>query len=183
MAGSLKFLIRMDPRIARVIAVMEADFENRQSIAALAARVNLSPSRLVVLFRRDAGVTPARYLRALRMERARLLLERTFLTVKEVMTFVGVTDPSHFTRDFRRHYGVPPTRLRRRSWAAQAAGLPPDRTRETASAPARSRRRATATPGETAADARGDARTAPAAAADGPADRQQAPAERRKRSR
>ena len=55
-------------------------------------------------------------LRALRMERARLLLERAFLTVKEVMAFVGINDPSHFSRDFSRHHGVAP------SACANAAG-------------------------------------------------------------
>ena len=126
----------MDPRIAHVIGSMEKDIDGRLTIPALADAVNLSPSRLAALFRRDTGVSPARYLRALRMERARVLLERTFLTVKEVMAFVGVNDPSHFTRDFRRHHGVPPTRLRQRSWAADA-GHPRigQRSRETANKP------------------------------------------------
>jgi AraC-like DNA-binding protein len=110
----------MDPRIAHVIDSMERDFDGRLTIAGLAAAVNLSPSRLAVLFKRETGVSPVRYLRALRMERARLLLERTFLSVKEVMTFVGVHDPSHFTRDFSRHHGIPPTRLRQYSWAPEA---------------------------------------------------------------
>ena len=56
------------------------------------------------------------------MERARLLLERTFLSVKEVMTFVGVNDPSHFSRDFRRRHGVAPTSFRQRSWASGLSG-------------------------------------------------------------
>ena len=110
----------MDPRIAHVITAMEADIDGRLTVAALAAAVNLSPSRLTALFRKETGVSPSRFLRALRMERARLLLERTFLTVKEVMAFVGVNDPSHFSRDFSRHYGVAPSRLRERSWAPEA---------------------------------------------------------------
>ena len=110
----------MDPRIAHVIAAMEADLDGHLTVTVLAASVNLSPSRLAVLFRRETGVSPARFLRALRMERARLLLERTFLTVKEVMAFVGINDPSHFSRDFSRHHGIAPTRLRERSWAPEA---------------------------------------------------------------
>ena len=110
----------MDPRIAHVISSMERDLDGRLSIAALAGSVHLSPSRLTVLFKRETGVSPVRYLRALRMERARVLLERTFLSVREVMAFVGVSDPSHFTRDFSRHHGVPPSRLRQCSWAPEA---------------------------------------------------------------
>ena len=124
----------MDPRIAHVISSMEVDIDGRLTVAALAAAVNLSPSRLAVLFRSETGVSPGRYLRCLRMERARLLLERTFLTVKEVMAFVGVNDPSHFSRDFSRHYGVAPSRLRERSWAPEAwrGQRIRQRTRETA---------------------------------------------------
>jgi AraC-like DNA-binding protein len=110
----------MDPRIAHVISAMERNLDGRLTIAALAGAVNLSPSRLCVLFRRETGLTPVRYLRALRMERARLLLERTFLSVKEVMAFVGVHDPSHFTRDFSRHHGVAPSRIRQSNWAPEA---------------------------------------------------------------
>ena len=46
------------------------------------------------------------------MERASVLLERTFLSVKEVMAQVGCTDPSHFSRDFRRHHGFAPREWR-----------------------------------------------------------------------
>ena len=110
----------MDPRITHVITSMERDLDGRLTIGMLAGAVSLSPSRLTVLFRQETGVTPVRYLRGLRMERARLLLERTFLSVKEVMAFVGVNDPSHFTRDFSRHHGVPPSRLRQYAWAPEA---------------------------------------------------------------
>jgi len=108
----------MDPRVAKAISRMEESIDRDVPVPELAAAVNLSPSRFAYLFRRETGVPPARYLRDLRMERARLLLERTFLSVREVMAFVGVNDPSHFSRDFRRHHGVAPTRLRMRSWAA-----------------------------------------------------------------
>jgi AraC family transcriptional regulator, arabinose operon regulatory protein len=103
---------RMDRRIAHAIARMEEAIDRELLVPELAAAVNLSPSRFAYLFRRDTGVSPARYLHTLRMERARLLLERTFLSVKEVMAYVGVNDPSHFSRDFRKYHGVPPTGVR-----------------------------------------------------------------------
>jgi len=103
---------------------MEEAIDRELLVAGLAAAVNLSPSRFAYLFRRETGVPPARYLHMLRMERARILLERTFLSVKEVMAFVGVNDPSHFSRDFRRHHGVAPTGLRTRSWAADGGMRP-----------------------------------------------------------
>ncbi len=109
----------MDPRVTHIIGRMEIDLDQDVPVAELAAAVNLSASRFAYLFRRETGLSPVQYLHRLRMERARVLLERTFLTVKEVMAFVGVNDPSHFSRDFRRYHGVPPTGLRECCWVAE----------------------------------------------------------------
>ena len=114
----------MDPRITHALSRMETAVDGAATLAQLAAGAKLSASRFAYLFRRDTGMPPARYLHQLRMDRARLLLERTSLTVKEVMAFVGVHDPSHFSRDFSRHHGVAPGRLRERSWAADRGRRP-----------------------------------------------------------
>lgn len=103
----------MDPRVAQVIAHMERRLHTRLDIAELAAAVELSPSRLGRLFRDGTGLTPLRYLHQLRMRRARLLIERTSLSIGDVMAQVGIADPSHFSRDFRRAHGFSPRTLRR----------------------------------------------------------------------
>jgi AraC-like DNA-binding protein len=102
----------MDARITRAVEDIARRIAEPLSIAALAAGVSLSPSRFAHLFRHEVGTSPARYLHAVRMLRARALLEGTFLTVKEVMAQVGCNDPSHFSRDFRRFHGVAPRECR-----------------------------------------------------------------------
>lgn len=101
-----------DPRITWAVEHLQRRLHEPIEIAALGARVNLSPSRFRHLFTVQTGVGPARYLQQLRLRRARLLIERTFLSVKEVMALVGYSDPSHFSRDFRRVHGVSPSALR-----------------------------------------------------------------------
>jgi len=105
----------MDPRIAHVIAHMNSTIDASPSVSELASLAGLSPSRFAHLFRDEVGTPPGRYLQRLRMQRARVLLERTFLTVREVMRQVGFRDPSHFARDFRRYHGVAPSVLRGRA--------------------------------------------------------------------
>jgi AraC family transcriptional regulator of arabinose operon len=102
----------VDRRITWIVAHMQRHLAEPIGITELAALVNLSPSRFRHLFRMQLGVGPAQYLQRLRLRRARLLLERTFLSVKEVMALVGYNDPSHFSRDFRRAHGVAPSTLR-----------------------------------------------------------------------
>jgi len=104
----------IDWRITWAVEDMQRNLKEPLSVPELAARVNLSPSRFRELFSAQTGVGPAQYMQRLRLRRARLLIERTFLTVKEVMALVGYNDPSHFSREFSRYHGVPPSALRGR---------------------------------------------------------------------
>lgn len=104
----------MDYRVRSAIALAEECLQRGWTPARLAEAVNLSPSRLHQLFKRETGMPPARYLRLLRMQSARELLETTHLSVKQVMARVGVTDESHFVRDFKKSYGHTPARYRER---------------------------------------------------------------------
>ena len=112
----------MDKRVAKVIELMRESSDGKMSPEELAQAVNLSPSRLHELFKCETGTSPVKYLKALRLEHARALLESTFLSVKEIRARVGEGDESHFTRDFKRAFGVTPTQYRaRRNGARRAA--------------------------------------------------------------
>ena len=102
----------MDQRVQQVISLMEDSFDQHLSVTDMAKAVNLSSWRLCHIFKSETNVAPLQYLRALRMEHAKRLLETTFLSVKQVMTEVGLSDESHFVRDFEATYGVSPTRFR-----------------------------------------------------------------------
>jgi AraC family transcriptional regulator, arabinose operon regulatory protein len=105
-------LAAMDPRISWLIQEIDRRLGEPLDVSQLAGALNLSPSRFAHLFRAQTGVSPMRYVRKRRLERARELLESTFLSVKTIMTQVGCTDPSHFARDFRRHHGAGPREWR-----------------------------------------------------------------------
>lgn len=102
----------MDYRVEDVIERMKEQLHTEVSIDALAADVGLSTSRLGFLFRQATRTSPSAYLQMLRMERARILLESTDLSVGDTMRQVGIGDPSHFSRDFRRAYGLSPRAYR-----------------------------------------------------------------------
>lgn len=91
---------------------MRADVRGEMSLAEFAQSVNLSVWRLSHIFKSDVGMPPIRYLRLLRMERAKNLLESSFLSVKEIAFQVGLNDESHFVRDFKSTYGFSPALYR-----------------------------------------------------------------------
>lgn len=88
--------------------MMREDVRGELSLGEFAQSVNLSVWRLCHIFKSDVGMPPMRYLRLLRMERAKDLLESSFLSVKEIAHRVGLNDESHFVRDFKSTYGSSP---------------------------------------------------------------------------
>ena len=107
----------MDQRIQSVILAIEKDLADPLSPNELARAVNLSSSRLRHLFRTVKNMTLAQYQGNARMEEARRLLSTTYLSVKEVMTQVGIHSDSHFARDFKEACGLSPTQYRARTQA------------------------------------------------------------------
>lgn len=102
----------VDKRVEKIIQMMREDVRGELSLAEFAQSVNLSVWRLCHIFKSDVGMPPIRYLRLLRMERAKNLLESSFLSVKEIAFQVGLNDESHFVRDFKSTYGFSPTLYR-----------------------------------------------------------------------
>ena len=102
----------MDPRVQTIITLMGNDLEHDIPLSELVRVVNLSPSHLQRLFKVEVGMTTFRYMKLLRMERAKYLLESGFLSVKEIMKAVGIHNRSHFVKDFKKLYGRTPTQMR-----------------------------------------------------------------------
>jgi AraC family transcriptional regulator of arabinose operon len=102
-----------DERVRRAADLVHSHFAEPLSVAALASAVGLSPSRFAHLFRQETGVSPARYVEEVRLERAQLLLLRTDMPIKQIAPLVGFEDPYYFSTRFRRRFGRPPTEWRR----------------------------------------------------------------------
>lgn len=102
----------VDVRIHILLSFIQSELHRDLYLEELAHLVNLSPSRLRHLFKRDTGQTLTQYLVSQRLNQARVLLETTHLSVKEIMNRVGISDSSHFARDFKKLFGLTPTTYR-----------------------------------------------------------------------
>jgi transcriptional regulator GlxA family with amidase domain len=98
----------LDRRIEHALDFLQKNKSQKLRIAEIAARLHLSSSHLRHLFRKQMGMPPSRYVKLLRLQRAKELLESTFLSVKEVMSEAGFSDLSHFVRDYKSEYGQSP---------------------------------------------------------------------------
>lgn len=111
----------MDYRVQQAIALMRDGSHRKLSIDSLAHAVGLSQSRFQHLFKAETGESPAHYLHHLRMERARILLETSRLTIEQILLHIGMQDRSHFEREFKKSYGLTPTQHRRAVYQRDAS--------------------------------------------------------------
>jgi transcriptional regulator GlxA family with amidase domain len=84
------------------------------SVPALASRACMSPRNFARAFRAETGVTPAVYVRGLRVERARTALEAGELQIQQIAQQCGFGTVEAMRRAFRDSLGIGPAAYRAR---------------------------------------------------------------------
>lgn len=93
---------------------LERNYTRPQRLDALAASVGLSVPHFCSQFKRYFGTPALAYVTELRLREAIRLLRHTELSVAAIASHVGYDDIYHFSKLFKRHIGVSPSRLRMR---------------------------------------------------------------------
>jgi transcriptional regulator GlxA family with amidase domain len=96
------------PKLLAAIAHMEAYIESPVPLGEVAEQVGLSPRQLERLFKTRLGKKPSRYYLELRLQRARLLLQQTSMSVIQVAVASGFNSASHFARCYGEFFGQSP---------------------------------------------------------------------------
>lgn len=99
----------------RVRDYLVEHLSDKLSIAELAALCGLSPSHFIKAFAQTFGQRPYQYLTNLRLDHAVRLLEEQGMTIAEIAHLSGFSSQSHLTSTLRKHRGLTPAQLRRRS--------------------------------------------------------------------
>ncbi|MCC5876277.1 MAG: helix-turn-helix transcriptional regulator [Candidatus Sumerlaeia bacterium] len=92
-----------------------ANLREPVTLADVANHVGLSKHHFLRRFRLQSGRTPMDELRQLRLEHARHLILTTTLPLKAIPPLAGLHDQHQMTRLFRRHLGMTPGELRRKT--------------------------------------------------------------------
>ena len=95
----------------RVLELIEAALDARLTVEMLSREVGLSVAHFARAFKETMGRAPHQYLLALRLERARRLLETTEASLSDIAQRAGFADQAHFTRLFKRAFGTTPGAL------------------------------------------------------------------------
>lgn len=100
-----------DLRVRKMIAYATAQLGGRVSLADVLPTIGLSPGRLSHLFVQETGLPFRTYLLWLRL-RSAVAAIASGASLTEAAHAAGFADSAHFSRTFRRMFGVAPTSLR-----------------------------------------------------------------------
>lgn len=97
-----------DAELAGVFDYIDKHLHESISIADLAALVGMHPNYFIRFFKDKTGMTPAKHITILRIDRAKTMLETTDLPIADIMHRLGFEDSSHFSKLFKRYAGYSP---------------------------------------------------------------------------
>ena len=95
-------------RLDCAVEFIRRHYARKIRVQELCACVNLNESNTIKLFKRRLGCTPVEYINQVRVNRAKELLLRSDLCVKEIAWQTGFTDAFYFSRVFKKMEGRSP---------------------------------------------------------------------------
>lgn len=116
----------LQPAVRQAITSMHARYFDPITLTELASEVFVSPFHFSRIFTKATGVTPGRYLTAIRLFEAKRRLLTTALTVSDIVCSVGYSSVGTFTSRFNRAVGMTPTQYRDPEVGRLLVALAPD---------------------------------------------------------
>lgn len=98
--------------VVLAIEAMDNHIADPLELEQLARIVGISARQLNRLFTQTLGNSTVRFYREMRLEKARVLIQQTFLTISEIATATGFANVAHFSRQFTAFFGHTPSSCR-----------------------------------------------------------------------
>jgi AraC family transcriptional regulator len=98
-------------RLQQAIDYIHAHLERDLSLVQIAGSINISPTYFASLFKQATGISLHQYVIKQRVERAKLLLRTTDLTIASIAFQVGFSSQSHLNQHCKRLTGMTPKQL------------------------------------------------------------------------
>lgn len=117
-------MLKPDPMVAKAAHWLQLRFAQKPQLSELSEALAIHPRTLSRRFVASMGMTPVKYLQALRLEAAKRMLARSDRKVDRVAYLVGYSDPGFFKTLFQKQTGLTPGEYRRQATNTPASELP-----------------------------------------------------------
>lgn len=104
--------LRDSARIKVLLNFIQKHYSEGIKISEVAAAASISESECLRCFKKMLGISPGKYIRNYRVQKAYELLKNTELPIGEIGDVCGFTDESYFVKVFRETNGVTPGQIR-----------------------------------------------------------------------
>lgn len=99
--------------VEQILSYFEDHYADKISLDQIAENMYLSPYYISKIFKSETGDTPIRHLINIRLEKAKELLEGGWSgSIQDAALQVGYDDAYHFSKLFKKRYGVPPSQVK-----------------------------------------------------------------------
>ena len=100
--------------IDRALEYLNADLSRDVTVQDLALYLNINPSYLSVLFKKEVGLTITEYVTKKRIDKAKEYLRSSTKKVNDIASMVGYQTPAYFIYQFKKLVGCTPAEFRER---------------------------------------------------------------------
>ena len=108
--------------VKQIINYLNENYNEKISLEQIAHNMYLSPVYISKIFKEETGESPINYLIKIRLEKARdILLKSNDNSIKSIANQVGYDDVYHFSKLFKKYYGISPLYYRKRELDKRAS--------------------------------------------------------------
>ncbi|MGF1726864.1 AraC family transcriptional regulator [Photobacterium nomapromontoriensis] len=97
-------------RVAKVINHVQANFDQKLSINELAEMAGMSVSVFHRTFKQVVTDPPLQYIKKIRLNKAKTMMSQDGMAANVAAIQVGYESPTQFSREFKRYFGLPPSK-------------------------------------------------------------------------
>ncbi|MEG3220034.1 AraC family transcriptional regulator [Vibrio gigantis] len=95
-------------RVAKALSKVHEEYDQTITVQSLADEANMSVSAFHNAFRNVTFESPLQYLKKVRLNKAKELIQLEGLRISDAARRVGYSSPSQFSREFKRHFNTTP---------------------------------------------------------------------------
>ncbi|MCI9540054.1 MAG: AraC family transcriptional regulator [Lachnospiraceae bacterium] len=101
--------------VSRIVDYLDSHYNEKISLDRIAQNMYLSPVYISKIFKEETGESPINYLIKIRLEKAKDMLSSPQAeSIKKIANDVGYEDAYHFSKLFKKYYGVSPLHYKKK---------------------------------------------------------------------